>query len=55
VDHAAELAGEQRSPGADLLNNVNQPGLYFTLIRGSTALSRNIWAMACSPQSPGRW
>ena len=44
-----ELAGEQRSLGADLLNNVNQPGLYFTLIRGSTALSRNIWAMACSP------
>ncbi|HEX3520473.1 MAG TPA: hypothetical protein VHT52_00045 [Stellaceae bacterium] len=27
---------------ADLLNNVNQPGLYFTLIRGSTALSRNL-------------
>jgi hypothetical protein len=48
VDHAAELAGEQRSLGADLLNNVNQPGLYFTLIRGSTTLSRNIWAMACS-------
>jgi hypothetical protein len=44
-----ELAGEQRSLGVDLLNHVNQPGLYFTLIRGSTALSRNIWAMACSP------
>jgi hypothetical protein len=53
VDHEAELAGEQRSLGADLPNNINQPGLYFTLIRGSTAL-RNIWAMACSPISvPG--
>jgi class 3 adenylate cyclase len=38
VDRAAELAREQRSLGADLLNNVNQPGLYFTLIRGFDGL-----------------